>query len=288
MKHGYLFACLPAALLAAVALGACGSDEAASAVVVASADAGAADGAAADATTDAESPPQEAGPPVRTVETRSRFGTLDPDNLLLDGDFELSGPDAMQYPWFQLTAANVAVGMQCHSGLRCAHLDPGQFIMGVFVWPEGPVEASFYAHIQGKSCDSEAIGELTSTANYLGAPQPTVLNADSPGPDKNGYCHYSATAPLPTDTGSSFWVLIIADHKSATGPVVVDDAVVRAASGSTSNLHAVSGPPTAEAAEIVQRARDAFAKRPPVPPRWQRTPVFDRTGRLKAHNLPKP
>jgi hypothetical protein len=282
MSRTPIFCCLPAVLLALL-LGACGSEETpANAVIPAATDAGGGDAATTDATPDAQNPPLEAGPPVRTVETRPRFGTLDPGNLLLDGDFELSGPDALQYPWFQFTAANVALGMQCHSGLRCAHLEPGELIAGVFMWPDGPVEAGFYARIQGKSCDSEAVGYITPIQSYLGAPNPTQLKPVSSGPDKDGYCHYTASASVPFDTGNSFWTLIIGDHKSATGSITVDDAVIRAQKSGAASALSASGPPTAETMAIVESARDAYAKRPPVPPRATPAPVFDRTGRLRA------
>lgn len=275
MRTAILF-CVPTA---ALVLGACGSDEVpADTVIPATQDAGSSDAT----TTDAGNPPVDAGPPVRTVETRSRFGTLDPDNLLLDGDFELSGPDALQYPWFQFTAANVALGMECRSGLRCAHLEPGELIAGVFMWPDGPVDAEFYAHIQGNSCDSEAVGYLTPIQDYPGAPSMTRLMPASTGPDKDGYCRYTASAALPLETGNTFWTLIIADHKSATGSITVDDAAIRARSSNAASALSASGPPTLEATEIVQRARDAYAKRPPVPPRGTPAPVFDKTGRLHA------
>lgn len=278
MKRAVVLACVPAVLWA-LSLAACGSDEAVGNAPVVAADAGSGDAAAVDATPDVQ---VDAGPPVRTVETRSRFGTLDPDNLLLDGDFELSGPDALQYPWFQFTAANVALGMQCRSGLRCARLEPGQLIAGVFVWPDGPINAGFYAHVAGKSCASDAVGYVTPIQGYLGA---TKLTPDSTSPGKDGYCHFTASAPLPSDTGSSFWTLIIAARQSASAAIIVDDASIKADSGkSASSLRAAAGPPTAETLRIVQRARDAYAKRPPVPPRRGPPPVFDPTGRLKLHH----
>lgn len=287
MKRAFAFACVPA-VVCALFLAGCGSDEAPDTTKTAGADAGGSDAAPPpDAAPDVQV--VDAGPPVRTVETRPRFGTLDPDNMLLDGDFELSAPDAMQYPWFNFTAANVALGMQCRSGLRCAHLEPGELIYGVFVWPDGPVTAGFYAHIGGKSCDSEAVGYLTSVQNYLGAPNPTQLMATSSGPDKDGYCHYTADMSPPQDTGNGFWTLIIADHKSATAAITVDDASIKALSGSNAaSLRAASGPPTAETMRIVERARENYAKRPPVPPRAERPPVFDKTGRRGAIRHPAP
>ncbi len=284
MKRAFVFACIPA-LSCALLLAACGSDEKPDTSPTAGTDAGS-DAATHDAAPDVQI---DAGPPVRTVETRPRFGTLDPENLLLDGDFELSAPDALQYPWFQFTAANVALGTQCRSGLRCAYLQPGESIWGVFMWPDGPITAEFYARISGKSCDSEATGLILSLGNYLGAPNPTRLTPTSSGPDKDGYCHYTANESLPHDTGSAFWALVIADHQNASAPVTVDDASVKAAGGSSaSSLRAPSGPPTSETLSIVQSVRDAYAKLPPVPPRGERPPVIDQTGRHATIRHPAP
>ncbi len=275
---------LGAALAAALAPTACGSDESVNpdgGVTI--------PGTGNPDASDAATPPdagKDAGPVVRTVQTRSRFGALDPDNFLLDGDFEYSGQDAMQYPWFGLDYTWVVTGARCRHGLRCAEIPLRQYIFGTFVWPDsGTVDVEYYAKPSGSGdCTQEVAGIITPLADYPGAPQQNLdVSANDPNPDADGWCHVTANVQVPTDTGNAFWALLVAPpRQTATGSILVDDASIRVP-GSASN--ALAARVDSRMTALVARARADFAKRPPVPPRGLRVQIKNRTARrrLRPH-----
>ncbi|MEB2310670.1 MAG: hypothetical protein OZ921_00165 [Sorangiineae bacterium] len=267
------------ALGAALTSTACGTDEPIATVSVVPTDGGA----------DAEAsvpPPDgggEGGARVRTIETRPRFGALDPDNCLLDGDFEYSAPDAMQYPWFGLDYTSIVTGAKCRHGLRCARVPKTQYayILGTFVWPDSSsVEVEFFAKPEGSgSCADEVGGLVLPLADYSGAPQPMRVSATSPERDADGWCHVLGEIDTPTDTGNTFWALLISPRQGATGAILVDDAVIR-----TPRLNGArrAAPMEPAMARLVERARADFAERPPAPPRGGLAPILDRTARRAA------
>lgn len=271
------------ALIGGLAPSACGSQSLVNPVSATVPDAG------TDALPDASPPPdageaEAAGPPVRTVETRSRFGSLDPTNKLLDGDFEYSGMDTDQYPWFGLDYTWVVTGAACRHGLRCARIPAGQFnyIAGVFVWPDATsVDVEYFAKPSGSgNCIDEVSGEVIPLQGYTGAPLyqiPVMPSSPTPGPD--GWCDVKATVQVPSDTGNTFWALVIAPTRGSNASILVDDASLRASSSASSgsSMRALARNPFLDA--LAARARADFAKRPPFPPRGDPKPVKNRTGR---------
>jgi hypothetical protein len=259
------------ALLGALSVGACGIDEPLRST------------APPDAGHDVVTPPpdggQEAGPPIRSVETRPRFGTLDPNNHLLDGDFEYSGMDAVQYPWFGVEHTFIVTGARCRRGLRCIEIPKGVYVFGVFMWPDaGAIDVTYSAKPAGTgTCADEVGGLLIPLAEYPTMPQINlVVSAVDPEPGPDGWCHVSRSVPVPADTGNVLWALLLAPRQNATGSILFDDASIRVAAGTRANA---LGPPGADLSALATRARDDFAKRPPPTPRRPRPPVENRTGR---------
>jgi hypothetical protein len=263
------------AALGVLAASACGTDEPLSSTPSAVPDAGG----------DAAQPPppdagKEAGPVLRSVETRPRFGPLDPGNYLLDGDFEYSGMDAVQYPWFGVEHTFIVTGARCRRGLRCVQIPKNAYVFGIFVWPDaGTVDVAYYAKPSGTgSCSDEVGGLLIPLAEYPGAPQINlVVSATDPDPGPDGWCHVTRNVQVPSDTGNVLWALLLAPRQKATGSILFDDASIRVAGSAQSN--ALGQPMSAEHSKLVARARADFATRPPPPPRGELRPVENRTGR---------
>jgi hypothetical protein len=238
-----------------------------------------------DAGSDVFTPPppdggKEAGPVIRTVETRPRFGTLDPGNYLLDGDFEYSGMDAVQYPWFGVEHTFVVTGARCSRGLRCIEVPENSYVFGIFVWPDAAtIDVAYAAKPNGTgNCADEVGGLVIPLDEYPGVPQDTlVVSATDPEPGPDGWCHVTHNVPVPSDTGNVLWALLLAPRQKATGSILVDDASIRIPGSAGAN--ALSLPLSADLSKLVARARADFAKRPPPPPRGVVTPVENRTGR---------
>lgn len=222
------------------------------------------------------------GPFVRSVETRSRFGSLDLNNYLLDGDFEYSGMDALQYPWFGAGYTWIVTGARCRNGLRCMEVPYGEYAIGTFVWPDaGSIDIEYYAKPRGTgTCDEEVGGVLIPLADYNGAPFTNMsVSAQDPAPGPDGWCHVTRNYPVPSDTGNTFWALLLAPRQDATDAVLFDDAAIRIPTGGGAASSLSSSKLAPDLAKLVTRARSDFARRPPVPPQAEGTPVKNRTGR---------
>ncbi len=223
------------------------------------------------------------GPVIRSVETRARFGSLDLNNYLLDGDFEYSGMDALQYPWFGIDYTWIVTGARCRNGLRCMEVPLDQYMIGTFVWPDaGSIDVEYFAKPNGTgTCTDEVGALLIPLAQYAGAPFTDMsASATQPDPGPDGWCHVTANFAVPADTGNTFWALLLAPRQNATDSVLFDDAAIRIPTGGgASQSRAV--PLAPDLRSLVSRARADFARRPPVPPRPDGTPVKNRTGRRK-------
>lgn len=167
----------------------------------------------------------EAGPVIREVLHRDPWGPLDPSNMLHDGDFELSGLNAIQYPWLGIEQSYIRTGASCRSGLRCLEMPRGHYIWGKFVWPDAPmVEVSFYGRpASSLNCESEAFG-LVTVVDMENGPE-TWIGAETPEP-VDGWCRYARTMPVPQNSAYHFWVLFIATSGEANGPVMFDGAAM--------------------------------------------------------------
>jgi len=102
--------------------------------------------------------PVDPGPRVRDVYLRNPFGGP-PDNLLADGDFELSitRNSTGQYGWRRYTQAGQKplrneTGGLCKSGLRCARVNSGDVLYGTGA--AAPDEAKHHASIWVKALEA--------------------------------------------------------------------------------------------------------------------------------------
>jgi hypothetical protein len=225
----------------------------------------------------------DAGPVLRTVESRPTFGDLDPTNLLHDGDFELSGLDTMQYPWLGLEQKQIRIGPACRSGLRCVSLRPGEYAAGTFVWPSSKkVTVSFFGHPTGQDCAVEGTGLVLALDAEPNDPslQPVRIAAATPAP-VDGWCRYEQTIDVPPDPGYHFWALLVAARSKATDSSVFDQASIRIAQGTGSASSAVAAPIADDVRQLLVEARRELRKRlPPNPPR-KPVPIANPTGRRR-------
>ncbi len=192
------------------------------AVTVADVDAGAPD-----------APTPEPETPIRQVITRSPFGGP-PDNLLADGDFELSiVPTSQvggQYAWNAFDSAGTPIALQsetggtCRSGIRCGAAKKGAQLLGrgTAAPNGGKVDASIWLKPLGalaagdpaKACKAAANVYLVKcdTFDILA----TLKAADAP--NDTGWCEYYASS-----NGSPQAICMFIDVQ---GDVLADSAKV--------------------------------------------------------------
>ena len=208
----------------------------------------------------------EAPVPVkRTVSQRHPLGNVEAvENLLWDGDFELSSPFADQYPWFVgppfgFGALDVRLGADCFSGLKCMALKKKKAALAMGVGSVAPaLSASVHVKLLG---ETKLCAEVTAALTTLSpaSPDPDVgLVMAAEVPDATGYCHYAATVEGRVD---KVWLYV---ENDTDGDVLVDDAVVLRAEAAASVKRA-GGPghgASSLAAPLSQatRARLAAAK----------------------------
>lgn len=263
-----------AALIAgALALPACGASE-----TSATSSPVPADDAGADVSDDVVV--QESGAALRTVQLRNPFGTLDPANKLHDGDFELSGTDSAQYPWFFLEQKMIVTGTECRSGLRCLKLEPGDFAAGAFVWPDAPyAEVSFWARSPGQACEQDAPGfvwQIDSTK------EPTPLGVLTTAP-QDGWCQYGGVVQV--DPSFHFYTVALVRRHDATGAVLFDQASLSPRTEPPANLRslvALTERDSRIVAAMRKRTPELYPHRPPREPR----PIRNPTGRRSSVLIP--
>lgn len=171
-------------------------------------------------------PPAAVGP-VRTVGYRNPLGnTRVVDNLMVDGDFELTGRSG-QMPWqvFDKNGQATLVyetGGRCRSGVRCGSLTKGQSMLGYFAFPEtGNVMVTVYGKPDtGKCSDLRAyVYDLTGTGSTSSLVQAAAT------PDATGWCTYSGVAKGLAKLEPVVYL------DPVGGRVLIDEAVALPASG---------------------------------------------------------
>ena len=182
-------------------------------------------------------PPPAAGP-LRTVGYRNPLGnTRVVDNLMADGDFELTGRTG-QMPW-QAFDKNGQItldydsGGRCRSGVRCGSFTKGQNLIGFFAFPDtGNVAVTLYGKPEtGKCSDLRAyVYDLTGTASA------TALVQLASTPDVTGWCTYTGVAK---GLAKLEPVLYLDD---VGGRILIDEAVALPVSGKLM-LEGVPPPP---------------------------------------------
>lgn len=202
-------------------------------------------------------------PPKRTILLRSPVGAP-PNNLLLDGDFELSiSSGGGQYAWRMFNSSGTAelplvaeTGGLCRSGLACVKFQKGQILFGRGTGAPGGKShvMSLYARMpEGVACN-----EVTLIA----------LDCDTFGPYKTahpepdldgGWCHYTGTFG-PAKGAVCLYVTTSLD----AGQVAILDAAVLAPNDGTVPLVATPDEPLdAETLATMARARDLVRRTRP-------------------------
>ncbi len=217
-----------------------------------------------DAGTDAAdaTPPVEAGPIIRSVETRNPFGNTFEDNLMVDGDFELTAGQG-QYGWLAFGSMGQATlsretGGLCHSGLTCGVMTNETDLLGAAAAPDGkPIDVSVYTKPPVADCGLTQV----SLINCAGAAVVSfaTLSPTTAEPDASGWCQHVGTAP-PQALRPCLYVVSAADPGQRT---LVDEASLTAADGSGSSSVS-SGPPSPELYERASRAIRAWHQRMPI------------------------
>ncbi len=142
---------------------------------------------------------------VRDVSYRNPFGEV-PDNLLADGDFELSiSSSDGQYGWFGFSpsgnplALDAETGGLCRTGLRCARVQKGNglFARGTAA-PDGAehrVSIWMKPAGEGASADGSMPCELADVY-VIGCDSFNVLGGLEPvaSPDASGWCEINGVA----------------------------------------------------------------------------------------------
>jgi hypothetical protein len=264
-------------LLAALALPACGQDVQPNPAPTAAPAVDAATDTIDPATDAAGLTPTEAGPLRRTVMTRSPFGNLArTDNLLLDGDMEMS-IGAGQSPWRVLgTTSQVSVpletGGKCRSGLRCIALSSAaNAALGVGVAARNlPLEFWLWAKVPA-SCDAVSVYLFSGMTMNI-----TMFNQvkpESDQPDASGWCRFHALrSPMNESVG-----IYVETDVSGFQHVLIDDAVLRPADGSSPTTKALHPVRPDVHARIVQRLAPLWRERWIGPPPCA-IDLTDRTG----------
>jgi len=203
-------------------------------------------------------------PVKRRVFSRNPFGNVHAkDNLLWDGDFEWHTQFAQQYGWVnaaQLVTVGaletLKVGPECRSGMKCGLLTQNQRIAGVGISP-GDVNVSASVWIRIPTTDCSDMGATLIACDYAEDTDVPLVDVDGK-PDAEGWCHYEAVS-APRKRATCLYI----DARFAEGEALVDDAVVRAAPGSTPSSRVLS----ASEQRSVDQARKVIRQRlRPAPP----------------------
>jgi hypothetical protein len=233
----------------ALALAACGKDEALSAPGVLAPDAAAPD---AD-TPDAAQP--DAGPKIRTVEVRNPFGnTAAENNLMVDGDFEWSSGSG-QHGW-RATSTTAEVGVSrefgglCRSGVSCGILENGVALIGLATAPRNKkMLITAYAKPPEPDCGLVSIQLIscTSITVFTLATVPATQNA----PAESGWCQYRALGPEMNEQPC----LYVTTFVQVGERVLMDDVSILAADGTGASPLAPTVPSAELHARIVRDVR---------------------------------
>lgn len=210
------------------------------------------------------SPP--VGPPVREVYVRNPFGSP-VDNLLADGDFELSfSTSSGQFGWmaFKPSFAEQELfsetGGLCKSGLRCVRLPKGTTLLGrgTSAAGEAPHRASIWMkpteplpEDESNPCDLADVWIIDGISYAI---VKKLKAADAP--DDAGWCEISAEVK---GSRSPYWMYIeLGDYE-----VLVDHGVLIAAPDLEGRPLPPMSPVPPEAQARAQQLREIVRKRMP-------------------------
>ena len=189
---------------------------------------------------DASVPVVDAGPPVRTIVTRSPFGDLTtPKSYVLDGDFELSMTGNVVPAWYVVTAANqlgtptFQTGGLCASGTLCLALEAGASLLtyDTVAPPNAKLTLSFRAKPSTGKCN-DASAQFFLYDTQADGDQYEVAGKAADTPDASGWC----TLSKDFETGAARGTAVL--QITAKHAVVIDGvSLADAAAGNIDPLH---------------------------------------------------
>jgi hypothetical protein len=177
-------------------------------------------------TTDAAVPPLAS--PTRTVGYRNPFGNvLQPGNLMVDGDFELTGRTD-QGPWIAFNemqgaqdTLNYDTGGRCRSGVRCGLLSKGDDFIGYLSSPLlGNFNVRVYIMPEGTNCADATVVTFDIATNDTGSAVPAM----TPAPAADGWCVFQGMAQNLAYEQPALLVLLASNAMGTT--LHVDEATV--------------------------------------------------------------
>lgn len=186
------------------------------------------------------------GPILRTVIVRDVFEDFDdPDNLMLDGGFELSGEMSSSWGINAYGSMKYGNGAVCRSGIRCGIAEANKGIYGFLVSPRtGTLELSFWAQTHGASCDS--LGVYVQDA-YSPSYYPPQVSIASVSLESDGWCRIEGVF----DALALAVPIIYFEPKQ--GRAFIDDVVVHA----TASTRSLPSAPVPLSPAVHKRLEDA-------------------------------
>lgn len=225
---------------------------------------------------DAGTPPPDAAPPARrTVSIRNPMGDGPSNNLLLDGDFELSSSSGTgQYGWRMFNsngsgeyAMTLETGGLCRTGLSCVKLEKGRLMLG-----RGTAAAGGKSHVMGLHARlSEGAGCNQVVVYAVECDSFQVLKkAIADEEVAHGWCHYTAAF----DASPASVCMYLQNTLTEGQMAIIDSAILGPADGTVVLKTIASEPPSAETLAEMGRVRDYVRRttrfgaevRVPLPP----------------------
>jgi hypothetical protein len=167
--------------------------------------------------------------PRRTVGYRNPFGdALQSDNLMVDGDFELTGRTD-QAPWIDYAmqtqqVLNYDTGGRCRSGVRCAVMGTTDALIGFMSSPVvDTMVVRVYVLPDSGTCSDASVVAVDINGSATGG---TVPPPSAPGPD--GWCVFEGTSQNLAYDQPALYITMSSKAKSMQ--LHVDDATVLPAS----------------------------------------------------------
>jgi hypothetical protein len=211
-------------------------------------------------------PPPDAGTVRRTISERSPVGEV-PNNLMADGDFELSASSYpwAQYPWGAYKADGsgripllTETGGLCRTGLHCGVMTPKTVLLGRGAAAEAKSNvASLWAKITGGDCGKVRLILLHCDDLFV------LKAAKKPKPEADGWCHY--TAPL--DPSPSSICMYLDNTMQNDERAILDSAVLAPNDGTIAPQDAEFWAPEPALAATLESLRDTVTKTTPAPRR---------------------
>ena len=168
------------------------------------------------------------GVPTRTVGYRNPFGNvLQPGNLMIDGDFELTGRSD-QAPWIAFSqmqqaqeTLNYDTGGRCRSGVRCGLIGKGDTLIGYF---SSPALVNFnvrvYIQPEGDHCGDAVVTTFDVATNDTGQ----SVQSDTPAPAADGWCVFEGMGQNLAYEQPALLVMMAQNPQGST--VHIDEATV--------------------------------------------------------------